>query len=94
VNIFLILLIKIFPLYINVGLGFFATKYLDVQRHSVAALLIYIIGPIVVLSATMSVEINVSVAFLPIFLYIFGSIIAFATLFLFGKTGMTQQVIF
>ncbi|HBY88424.1 MAG TPA: transporter, partial [Colwellia sp.] len=76
---------KIFPLYINVGLGFFATKYLDVQRHSVAALLIYIIGPIVVLSATMSVEINVSVAFLPIFLYIFGSIIAFATLFLFGK---------
>lgn len=85
VNIFFILLIKIFPLYINVGLGFFATKYLDVQRHSVAALLIYIIGPIVVLSATMSVEINASVAFLPIFLYIFGSIIAFATLLIFGK---------
>ncbi len=33
----------------------------------------------------MSVEINVSVAFLPIVLYIFGSAIAFATLFLFGK---------
>lgn len=84
-NIFFLLLIKIFPLYLNVGLGFLATKYLDVQRHSVAALLIYIIGPIVVLSATMSVEINIAVAFLPIFLYIFGSIIAFATLFIFGK---------
>jgi len=84
-NIFFLLLLKIFPLYLNVGLGFLATKYLDVQRHSVAALLIYIIGPIVVLSATMSVEINLAIAFLPIFLYIFGSIIAFTTLFIFGK---------
>ncbi len=85
-NIFFILLIKIFPLYLNVVMGFLATKYLNVQRHSVAALLIYIIGPIVVLSATMSVEINLAIAFLPIFLYIFGSIIAFATLYLFRKS--------
>ena len=76
---------KIFPLYLNVVLGFLATKFLSVERHSIAAILIYIIGPIVVLSATMSVEINKAVAFLPIFLYIFGSIIAFATLFIFGK---------
>jgi len=84
-NIFLILLGKIFPLYLNVVMGFLASRFLDVQRHSIAAILIYIIGPIVVLSATMSVEINKAVAFLPIFLYIFGSIIAFATLFIFGK---------
>jgi len=84
-NIFFILLVKISPLYLNVLLGFLSTKYLAVQRESIASLLIYIIGPLVVLSATMSVEINVSVAFLPIVLYIFGSAIAFATLFLFGK---------
>ena len=84
-NIFFILLVKISPLYLNVLLGFLSTKYLAVQRESIASLLIYIIGPLVVLSATMSVEINASVAFLPIVLYIFGSAIAFATLFLFGK---------
>jgi len=84
-NIFFILLIKISPLYLNVLLGFLSTKYLAVQRESVASLLIYIIGPLVVLSATMSVEINASVAFLPIALYVFGSVVAFATLFLFGK---------
>ena len=84
-NIFLILLMKIFPLYLNVLLGFLASKFLDVQRHSVASILIYIIGPIVVLSATMSVEINMSIAFLPIFLYLFGSILAFLTLFIFKK---------
>jgi len=84
-NIFFILLVKISPLYLNVLLGFLSTKYLAVQRESIASLLIYIIGPLVVLSATMSVEINASVAFLPIVLYIFGSAIAFSTLFLFGK---------
>ncbi len=84
-NIFFILLIKIFPLYLNVLLGFLSTKYLAVQRESIASLLIYIIGPLVVLSATMSVEINASIAFLPIILYIFGSAIAFVVLYLFGK---------
>ena len=84
-NIFFILLIKIFPLYLNVLLGFLSTKYLAVQRESIASLLIYIIGPLVVLSATKSVEINASVAFLPIVLYIFGSVLAFTTLFICGK---------
>jgi len=84
-NIFFILLVKISPLYLNILLGFLATKYLAVQRESIASLLIYIIGPLVVLSATMSVEINPSIAFLPIALYIFGSSVAFLTLFIFGK---------
>jgi len=84
-NVFLILLVKISPLYLNVLLGFLSTKYLAVQRESIASLLIYIIGPLVVLSATMSVEINPSIAFLPIALYIFGSAVAFLTLFIFGK---------
>ncbi len=84
-HILFLLLIKIFPLYINVLLGFLATKYLDVQRHSIASLLIYIIGPIVAFSATMSVEINLSIAILPIFFYIFGSLIALTVLYVYGK---------
>ncbi len=43
--------------------------------------MIYIVSPIVVFSATLSVEINYSLAFLPIFLYIFSSIIAFSALY-------------
>lgn len=81
-SLFFIILIKIFPLYLNVLLGYFSSKYLDVKRESIASLLIYILGPIVVFSATLSVEINYSLAFLPIFLYIFSSIIAFTSLFL------------
>ncbi len=80
-SLFFLILIKIFPLYINVILGYLSSKYLAVQRESIAALLIYILGPIVVFSATLSVEINYSLAFLPIFLYIFSSLIAFSSLY-------------
>ena len=81
-NLFFLLLFKILPLYINVVLGFLASRFLGVERNSIAVLLIYVIGPIVVFSATISVEIDFAVAFLPIFLYLFSSLIAFATLFL------------
>lgn len=82
-GLFFIILLKVFPIYINVGLGYLSSKFLNVNRESIATLLIYILGPIVVFSATVSVEINFSVAFLPIFLFIFSSIIAFTSLALF-----------
>ena len=85
-SLFFILLLKIFPLYINIILGYFSTKLLNVQRESVANILIYILGPIVVFSATLSVKIDLSIVFLPIFLYIFCSIIAFLSLFIWGKS--------
>ncbi|MBA6291596.1 AEC family transporter [Colwellia sp. MB3u-70] len=85
-TLFFIILIKIFPLYINVILGFLSSKILHVQRESIAALLIYILGPIVVFSAVITVKIDFSVAILPIFLYVFCSILAFASLFIWGKS--------
>ncbi|MGB5793315.1 AEC family transporter [Poseidonibacter sp.] len=85
-SIFFLLLLKIFPLYINIVLGYFSTKLLHVQRESIANILIYILGPIVVFSATLSVKIDLSILFLPIFFYIFCSIIAFIALFVFKNT--------
>lgn len=85
-SIFFLLLLKIFPLYINIVLGYFSTKLLHVQRESIANILIYILGPIVVFSATLSVKIDLSILFLPIFFYIFCSVIAFIALFVFKNT--------
>ena len=81
-----ILLMKIFPIYINIVLGYFSTKFLDVKRESVASILIYILGPIVVFSATLSVKINMSILFLPVFFYIFCSVLAFVSLYAFRKS--------
>ena len=85
-SLFFIILLKVFPIYINVVLGFLSSKFLKVQRESVATLLIYILGPIVVFSATLSVKIDMSILFLPVFFYIFCSAIAFISLYIFGKS--------
>lgn len=85
-SLFLVLLLKVFPIYINVVLGFLSSKILHVQRESIASLLIYVLGPIVVFSATLSVEINFALAAMPIFLYVFCSILAFTCLLIFQNS--------
>lgn len=84
-NLFFILLGKILPLYGNIVLGYLATRYLKVDRGAIAAVLFYVIGPIVVFSAIVSVRIDPAVVFLPIFFYCFSSILAFLYLKIFKK---------
>lgn len=76
-NLFFILLSKITPLYINIIFGYILTKYLKVRRDIVAFLLIYILGPIVIFFATLSIKLNPQLIFLPLFVFFFGSSIAF-----------------
>lgn len=73
---FLTLIGKIFPLYLNIGLGYLASRFLRVDRGAVAALLFYIVGPLVVFSATINVRIEPAVAFLPLFFYAICSLAA------------------
>lgn len=76
-NLFLILLGKISPLYLNIAIGYILTRYLKVKRDLIASVLIYILGPIVIFFATLSIEINLQLIFLPLFVFFFGSSIAF-----------------
>lgn len=76
-NLFFILLGKISPLYLNIAIGYILTRYFKVKRDYIATLLIYILGPIVIFFATLSIEINLQLLFLPIFVFLFGSSIAF-----------------
>jgi predicted permease len=85
-SLFFILLLKIFPLYINILLGYISTKFLKVTREAIANLLIYILGPIVVFSATISVKIDLAVLMLPVFFYLFCSVIAFALLYFYKNS--------
>lgn len=76
-NLFFILLGKISPLYLNIAIGYILTRYFRVKRNFIATLLIYILGPIVIFFATLSIEINTQLLFLPLFVFFFGSLIAF-----------------
>jgi len=79
-KILLIILGKIFPLYLTIFVGYLLAKYFKVKREHIAFLLIYILGPCVIFFAVLSIEINVQLIFLPLFIYIFGSLIAFFVL--------------
>ncbi|RXK13378.1 transporter [Halarcobacter mediterraneus] len=76
-NIFFIILGKIAPLYLNIAFGYILTKYFKVKREYIAFLLVYILGPIVIFFAVLSIEITVQLVFLPLFIFFFGSFIAF-----------------
>lgn len=84
-NIFFILLGKIIPLYLNIFVGYTLSHYLHVKRDIVAFLLVYILGPIVIFFATISIEINLQMAFLPLFIFLFGTTIAFYILIRYKK---------
>ncbi len=76
-NIFFIILGKIAPLYLNIGIGYLLARYFKIKREQIAFLLVYILGPIVIFFAVLSIEINMQLVFLPLFIFIFGSVIAF-----------------
>ena len=79
-NLFIILLGKISPLYLNIAIGYILTRYFKVKRNFIATLLIYILGPIVILFATLSIQLNLQLLFLPLFVFFFGTTIAFFVL--------------
>ena len=84
-SLFFAILGKILPLYTNIVLGYLASRFLKVDRAGAAALLFYVLGPIVVFSATMRVHLDAAVALLPVFFFFFSSLMAVAALWLFKR---------
>ncbi|SRR6266568_4674464 len=77
--IFLILLIKLIPLYIIIVLGYLGGRYLHVQKGSIATLLIDIIVPIVVFTGAATTVVNISTMSLPLLLFIVCFIVSLIT---------------
>jgi predicted permease len=73
--------LKIFPLYINILFGFLAGKKLGVARETIAPLIVYILAPVVVFTATLQVDINAGVVLVPLTLFGVAVFICFAMFF-------------
>jgi hypothetical protein len=69
-DIFIVLALKILPLYFIILLGYVAGKFLKVQKESIAPLLIYIVTPLIVFSGVVSVQLNAKIFSLPLLYYI------------------------
>lgn len=78
-QVFLALLFKVIPLYINLVLGFVAGKWLGVDRTSVATLMIYIISPVVFFGGIAKMELEPLLLTIPLIGYFLSLAIALPT---------------
>ena len=84
-TIFFSLLINLLPLYGLIGLGYFAGRFLKVDRESLGALALYIFVPFVIFGFVSDLDFKPAYLILPIAVYIIHTIVALIYLNL-GKT--------
>jgi malate permease and related proteins len=78
------LFIKLLPLYFIIFLGYLAGKKLEVARESIAALLIYIVVPVVYFKAIFEMKLTLISLSYPIYLFLVGICLSLS-FFYFGK---------
>jgi hypothetical protein len=91
-TIFFALLAKLIPLYIIIGLGFIAGKYLHVKKESIAPLAMYILSPMIVFNAALTTSISVSTLTLPLLIFVMACIICIVFFFLGRFLGSFQYL--
>jgi predicted permease len=74
-DVFILLLFKLIPLYLIIALGFVAGKYLKVSKESLASLLIYIIAPLVVFHGVYTTKLTGGTLLLPVVFFVFACVI-------------------
>ena len=84
-TVFLTLLGKTLPLYFSIILGVLSTWILKCDKDTIAKVILFILAPLIVFNATISVKLDASVLFLPTFFFFASTILAFVLLFLFKK---------
>lgn len=79
-SVFSLLCIKIIPLYVLVGCGFIAGRFFNVDRHSIAMILFYIVVPFVLFEVGLNVQLKAEYLLLPIIFLMFSIILCFSYL--------------
>jgi predicted permease len=76
----LALLYKLLPLYVTVGLGWLAGRYLDASGRHIAGIMMYIVTPSVVFSGVMHAPLSAEVILLPFLTFALCSLTGWAHL--------------
>ncbi len=67
---FLALFMKMVPLYMNIGLGYAASRALGTTRDSIARIMFFIINPLIIFNGVLNVKITSAVLFLPVLTFV------------------------
>jgi hypothetical protein len=81
----LILLVKIIPLYVLIGIGYLSNKFLHVTKEGVARMLIYVFSPAVVFLGTTQAKGDNELFLIPIIFFVIGTLLCLITYFIASK---------
>ncbi len=74
-----LLLENLVPLYILIGLGYVAGRWMEVNLHSLATVAIFILSPVVVFGAILKIELDPVYLLLPVIIFAVSAFIAFTS---------------
>ena len=77
-DVFITLFTNLIPLYVLIALGFVAGRYLNIDRNSIANLVIYLCLPVVAFGFVSNLEFHPSYIFLPILILFVSSAVGIA----------------
>ncbi len=80
-SLFLVLLVKIIPLYILILFGFIANKFFNVNKESISRLIIYIFGPAIVFLGTLQARDHQELFLIPLIFFGVGTAICLVNYF-------------
>jgi len=64
-----VLLVKLSPLYLFIGLGFIGGRFLEIESRHFVGLMIYILTPIVIFSGILQAEITPAIVLIPVWMW-------------------------
>lgn len=90
-SLFLDLFFQILPLYFVILLGFIAGRYLQVERESIAPLLLYIVVPVVTFKGILDSDINAQTLTYPLYFLCLGAFMSLSFFALARALGWSKE---
>jgi len=76
-SVFLSLFFNIVPLYVIIAIGYLSTRFLSVDKNSLANLAIYVFIPVVVFGFMVNLDLKLEYVSLPLFFYVASVVLGF-----------------
>lgn len=74
-SLFISLVMKILPLYLNIGMGYIAGKKLNTNRETIANIIFFMISPIIIFNGVLHVPLEARIMTLPLFTFGIGCLL-------------------
>lgn len=90
-ELFILLFLKLMPLYMNMAMGYVAGKFLNTPRDAIARIMFYMINPIIIFNGVLNTRIDRSVLSLPFLVFVLSVFLCWIFYKLAGKAKLDSS---